>query len=437
MDEPLKDPLRDLLAEVAATQREQLRHAGVLAEVRARVAAPPAPPPRRARAWLAAPALAACAGAAALVLWTTRPAPLSFSSPATGFVSAPGRVLEADASAAVPVDFSDGSRVALEPGARVTVEALAAAGATVALERGRADVHVRHRERTHWVVKAGPARVAVTGTRFWVSWDPALEELDVELREGSVVVSDAPGTTGPERLRAGQTLRAWGRRAAFEIVDTAPGAVVDTAPRAVVDTSPGAVEAPGGGAGPARAALAPASAPGLAPAPTTAAAGPRARARAEGAGPSLASFRELAAKARYAEALRAAERVGFASACETLGGDDLVLLGDVARLAGAPARAEEAYRAARRRFPDVDRASFALGVTEFDQRRRYAEAAGWFETYLAQYPSGPLAREAAGRLVEARQRGGDAAGAREAARAYLARYPSGPHAALAHQILGP
>jgi len=320
----------------------------------------------------------------------------------------------------VPVDFSDGSRVALDPGARVTVEALAAAGATLALEHGRADVHVRHRERTRWVVNAGPARVVVTGTRFWVSWDPALEELDVEMREGSVIVSDAPGTTGPERLRAGQTLRAWGRRGAFEIVET-----------------PGTAVAPAG----ASAVLAPASpAASLAPIPSLGPALPersaRAHSREEGAPASLASFRELAAKARYVEALRAAERVGFDSACETLGSDDVVLLGDVARLAGAPARAELAYRAARRRFPSADRAAFALGVTEFDQRRRYDEAASWFETYLRQYPSSSFAREAAGRLIEARQRAGDATRAREAARAYLARYPSGPHAALAHQILG-
>jgi hypothetical protein len=417
MEEPVSDPLHDLLAEVAATQREQLRHADVLAVVRARAAAPPA---RRVRTWLAASALTACAGAAAVMLWTVRSAPLSFSSPMTGFVSAPGRVLEADASAAVPVDFSDGSRVALEPGARVTVEALASTGATLALERGRADVHVRHRARTRWLVKAGPARVAVTGTRFWVSWDPAREELDVEMREGSVIVSDAPGTTGPERLGAGQTLRAWGRRGAFEIVETAEA-------RGEVPPATSSPEAPAGAPTPAAPALAP---------PMPAVAAPHARARAEAAPPTFASFRELAAKARYAEALRVSERLGFDSACETLGSDDVVLLGDVARLAGAPARAEEAYRAARRRFPAVDRAVFALGVTEFDQRRRYGDAAGWFETYLRQYPSGPLAREAAGRLVEARQRAGDVAAAREAARAYLARYPAGPHAALAHQILG-
>jgi TolA-binding protein len=238
------------------------------------------------------------------------------------------------------------------------------------------------------------------------------------MREGSVIVSDAPGTNGPERLRAGQTLRAWGRRGAFEIVETPS----TTAAASLAGAS--AVLAP----------ASPASAPSLAPAPPERAA--RAHAREEGAPSSLASFRELAAKARYVDALHAAERVGFDSACETLGSDDVVLLGDVARLAGATARAEVAYRAARRRFPSADRAAFALGVTEFDQRRRYDEAASWFETYLRQYPSGSFAREAAGRLIEARQRAGDATRAREAARAYLARYPTGPHATLAHQILG-
>ena len=419
MDERVRDSLHDMLAEVASAQRAQLRGADVLAEARARAAASP-----RRRFWarlavprFAVPAFAVCAAAIAVVVWTVRAAPLSFSAASVGFVSAPGRVLEAT-DAELPIDFSDGSRVALAPGARLTVEVLASAGATLALERGRAELHVTHRESTRWIVKAGPARVAVTGTRFWVSWDPVAEELSVELLQGSVVVSDAPGTSGPERLRAGQTLRASRRRGSFEIVET-PAASVESAAR----------PAP---ALPLALTLAP---PAVSrPTPTLA---PRARGRNEVAAASLASFRGLAARSRYAEALRAAESVGFDSACETLGSDDVVLLGDVARLAGAPDRAEQAYRAARRRFPSVDRSAFALGVTEFDQRRRYAAAAQWFETYLRQYPTGPLAREAAGRLLESRQRAGDVGGAREAARTYLAQYPAGPHAALARQILSP
>jgi TolA-binding protein len=397
------EPVSDMLSEVAAVQRDQLARAGVLDDVRARVAALPERRPRRTGVLLAASAVAAACGVGAFFMLPPREAALTFrAAEADG---APGRVLSARADAELPLEFSDGSRVALGPGARMVVEATAPRGATLALERGAADVSVVHRERTSWVVKAGPARVAVTGTRFRVAWNPADEELTVDLREGSVVVSGAPGASGSEALRAGQTLRASGKRGRLEVVNTA------------LETHEAAAKAPAEIAPPAEA---PAAVPRRTVAP-----------------PKPAAWRTLAAATRYAEALRAAERAGFDSSCETLAADDLVLLGDVARLAGDPARAEQAYRAAHRRFPNVDRAAFALGLTAFEQRRSYADAAGWFETYLRQYPRGALAREAAGRLLEARHRAGDRERAQRAARDYLDHYPAGPHAPLARQLLTP
>jgi ferric-dicitrate binding protein FerR (iron transport regulator) len=419
------DPVHELLAEVASVQREQLRRADVLSDARARVVAMPARPARRvSRLWLAAPALAACGVVAVLALRPGQaPAPaLTFraGAGAASVTGAHGPLLAAPDDAELPLDFSDGSHVALAPGGRLEVEAVASRGATLALQRGRAEVHVVHRAQTSWVVKAGPARVEVTGTRFRVGWDPAAEELSVEMREGSVIVTGAPGVAGSQALRGGQTLRASRLRGRFEITEGA------TSP--VEAPAPAAVEAP---APPARAAS---------PAPRAAHVASRSAepllAPAPAAAPSP-GWRALASGTRYAEALRAAEREGFERSCERLGAEDLVLLGDVARLAGDPDRAEQAYRAARRRFPAGDRAVFALGLTAFEQRRRYAEAAGWFDTYVRQYPGGPFAREAAGRLLEAWHRAGEGDRARRAASAYLARYPSGPHATLARQILAP
>ena len=43
--------------------------------------------------------------------------------------------------------------------------------------------------------------------------------------------------------------------------------------------------------------------------------------------------------------------------------------------------------------------------------------------------------EPSGRLIEASQREGDAAGARAAAERYLRDYPSGPHAKLASRLV--
>jgi hypothetical protein len=62
------------------------------------------------------------------------------------------------------------------------------------------------------------------------------------------------------------------------------------------------------------------------------------------------------------------------------------------------------------------------------------EAKRWFGESLAEAPSGTLAREASGRLIEACQRAGDAAGAKDAAREYLRVYPTGPHARLAESV---
>ena len=153
--------------------------------------------------------------------------------------------------------------------------------------------------------------------------------------------------------------------------------------------------------------------------------------------PINADWRVQAARAEYREALAAAVLEGWRAECARLGADDLVLLGDVARLAGDLDRAEEAYRSARRRFPDADRPIYALGLIAFEGRHNYKLAGDLFASYLRSFPRGPLAREAAGRLIESRLKAGDDAEARRAAAAYLHDFPGGPHAALARRTVGP
>ena len=74
--------------------------------------------------------------------------------------------------------------------------------------------------------------------------------------------------------------------------------------------------------------------------------------------PAHADWRALAARAQYREALASAvdelHGEGWAAGCARLGADDVVLLGDVARLAGDLTRADEAYQSARPRFPSAD-----------------------------------------------------------------------------------
>src|SRR5262249_29471585 len=93
----------------------------------------------------------------------------------------------------------------------------------------------------------------------------------------------------------------------------------------------------------------------------------------------------------------------------------------------------DALLACRDRFARTPQA--AIAAFELGRSAPPAEAATWFEAYLAEEPRGSLAREAWGRLVEANALAGKDAAARSAAQEYLARYPDGPSAALARRVL--
>ena len=134
-----------------------------------------------------------------------------------------------------------------------------------------------------------------------------------------------------------------------------------------------------------------------------------------------------------------AELDGFAGLCQNSTLSDLLTLSEAARFAGRPERARSALAAIRQRFhgqAPASVATFTLGRMAFDSSKDYLGAARWFRTYLSEQPNGSLAREAAGRLIESLQRGGDLAGAQTAARQYLQQYPNGPQSRLARQILG-
>lgn len=298
--------------------------------------------------------------------------------------------------------FSDGSSVVAAPRTTTRVMRVTSDGAQLTLERGHVDAHVVHRAGSRWQVAAGPFVVRVTGTRFRVGWDPQTEKLVVKVTEGRVEVS---GDGEPVRaLTAGSVL---------ELSASSKRASVMPAPRGAEPT------------------LAPAeaAAPEVEPAP------PRKAAPTE----QKPDFRELSTAGRYREALAAVEQLGFAGQCATLSARDLLTLASTARLAGRPERAREAYSATRERFPGSSEArisAFSLGRLASDAGRA-SDAVTWFQRYLAEAPSGPLAREAAGRLVELWQQLGNTTSARSAAESYLRSYPNGPHAGLSRSVLAP
>jgi TolA-binding protein len=324
---------------------------------------------------------------------------------------------------AIPLRFSDGTLLRLEPASRARVVAVDARGASLALESGSLHADVVHSAESAWRVSAGPLTVRVTGTRFDVRWSASTEEFSVAVSEGSVAISGA--VVGVERpVRAGETLRVFVAERRMELASTttlaagnSPVAPLGSAPAAAQSTretqtpSPRPASHVGSGSG--------------------RAAAPLASGRTQG-------WRELARNGSLREAFAVAEADGFDAACESASPAELLQLGDGARLSGNSARAKQALTRLRQAFPGDSRraaAAFALGKVAFDQTRAYAEAATWFSTSIREQPGGSLAREAAGRLIEAWRRAGDTVRARSAAESYLAEYPQGPHAELARSLV--
>jgi FecR-like protein len=422
-----------VLAEVAERVQLAARRRNIAHKVHARLASFDAARSRR-RSWLAWAAAGTLAGAAAVAVVALFPHPLSYAVAGAGAGEAAplGAPLSALNSHPLELEFSDGSRVTVPPHALARIDGLDRDGATVALEDGTLELSVVHRARTRWQVHAGGYIVHVTGTRFAAGWDPRAQALTVEMHEGSVLVT-GPGLKQPVRVVTGQRLRA--SLGAAELGFESPPSI------AAREEMPELPDLPEGET--------PRGPPAAPPSPEPPAAGgagaqgtvDRAHMRARrleasvGQGGAPLDWREHAARAEYREALAAAIVDGWRGECARLGADDLVLLGDVARLSGDLPRAEEAYRAARRRFPSADRPVFALGLIAFERRHDYGAAGDWFATYLRLFPRGPLAREASGRLIESRIKAGESVAAREAARSYLGAYPNGPHATLARRAV--
>jgi TolA-binding protein len=309
--------------------------------------------------------------------------------------------------AALPIHFGDGTDIVVQPHGHARVLSIAHRGARLVLERGTVAARVVHTGSAEWHVAAGPFDVHVVGTQFDATWDPDVQVFRLDLLEGAVVVSGGLLDRGT-RVSTGETLRIDVRAGRMELVPTASLAAVTVAPKTPEIAPP--IELP-----PQTLASSNAPAPQVAHAPRP--------------------WQPLATAGKYNAALELAKQVGFTHECDQASAADVLLLGDVARLAGDVPRAQEAYRAVRRRFAKTGFASsaaFALGRIAFERSHAYAEAATWFET--ATREGGPFARDAAGRLIEARKAGGDLAGAKAAARAYLDRWPSGPHAALAKEV---
>ncbi len=383
-------------------------------------------------------------------LWSGSQQALSFVVAPAGVASAAGEPGQVGAWIASPprglsLRFSEGSEIVLQAGASARVARADERGADVLLERGALDASVVHRDHTTgWSVHAGPFEIRIVGTRFDASWEPSSGTLDVHVTEGRVIVvgpllDEGRGVGAEERLRVSlQTSR-------FEMTRT-PSAYAAATDTPAASAQPGAASAePSPGVAPAAAAAssepaggagAGGSAVGTPAAPTGGAGGGSATSSRAAVPAGGAGWRELARAGQHRAAIDAAVAQGYEGVLGGAPAADLLLLADSARFAGEAGRARQALLAARRRGAKGSSA-FLLGKIAADSAASPGEAAQWFETYLAEAPSGGLAEQALGRLIEARRRAGQTEAARVAATRYLERYPSGGYAAAARAILAP
>ncbi|MEM6533443.1 MAG: FecR family protein [Myxococcota bacterium] len=289
--------------------------------------------------------------------------------------------------------FSDGSTVRTKPDSELYVRATSERGATVVVERGQVDVAVPDGDERQWQVEVGQYRVEFAAARFEIAWAPVTEQFEIELREGAVRVR---GPDLPQRtLNAGETL-------------VRPTPVTqgpeNSRPHEVPATESDAVEA-------------------------TSPSQPRTQ-RA----PERSSWLALETRGDYAASYEAAERMGIESLGRRLPATQLLRLGDVARFSKHEAEARSLYQTVRERFVgsnEAAQAAFNLGLTT-----RGTESERFFELYLEEVPNGSLAREALGRLLEARWAAGDREAAARLGQRYLAKYPDGPLSELAERTVG-
>ncbi len=344
--------------------------------------------------------------------------PLTFTVGTPGRPGMLGETVTAPGASGTSLRFSEGSRIALDPTARAKVAHSTPKGAGLVLETGRAHIDIVPRGDSAWRVQTGPFVVLVTGTRFDLEWNPTTDHFSLALYEGKVTISGCTFGEG-KKLVAGELaeasckagkqsiapLSAAAKDAARTAQRAEPAVVTETAP--VTEPEHAAVNA----------------------------------AKSSEASHSSAAkdhdWPALARSGRYGEAYALASSAGLVEECGRRAADDVLLLGESARLTGHSEDARLAYQAVRRRFPkspEAAQAAFNLGRLEVLGGQKGA-AAGWFETYLREQPSGPLAQAALGRLLEARVELGDTRAARDTARSYLERYPAGPHAEAARKVL--
>ena len=304
--------------------------------------------------------------------------------------------------------FSDGSIVEMDENTELRIQALKKKGAHLLLERGVIDVSVVHKGIKDWTFDAGPYRVYVTGTRFNVLWVPEDQNFKLDLKEGSVRV-EGPMIEEGKVLTKGNRIRVSLLDKVAEISKLHGSHHREQKELTSVDLEESEESSP-----------------------------KVARERAPLPRVKRISWRTLAKKGRFSDAVALIKPSDFDRIKARGSAEDLMLVGDATRLSGRNKMAFEAYRTVRRRYPkteDSERAAFMMGRLYLDRNGDSPRAAKWFDICYRENRQGVMAREAAGRLIEALDKAKEPTRAKQAAQEYMNRFPRGPHKKLAQKIL--
>jgi ferric-dicitrate binding protein FerR (iron transport regulator) len=312
----------------------------------------------------------------------------------------------------IRIEFDEGSQVELTRGTRGRLGAVTALGARLLLDQGTATLRITPNPAHRWTVEAGPFVVSVRGTDFTVVWDPAAEELDVELRKGRVAVT-GPVAGDELVLRPGQSLSVNLPKRETVIREARGDPAPSSSPAPPVASS--------------------SAAPSLPTPPRTTP--PR---ELEAPHPSTQRhWREALASGHWDIILADAERDGIEQSLKTLSSDELIALADAARYRQRPSLARAALLAVKQRFPNSSRAVdalFLLGRVEELRPNGKSAALERYEEYLAGAPSGTYAAEALGRKLILLKETAGPESARRVATEYLLRFPNGSYAEAARAL---
>lgn len=345
----------------------------------------------------------------------------------------------------ISVTFSDGTSIDLHAKSIARIESIKTNGARIRLKSGGAKFRVVPHKNADWKIVAGPFNITVTGTVFDVSWIPTSQLFNINLHQGSVVVS-GPVLTTDQLIQKGQALQvSISRRLARlseknstvssqEQLQVIKPALPQVHHRAIQDLTN--------------------------PLPREQRSTPKTDKKHHRDRPRIPSqvinkrslhvkndrektsherpyWKVYADQGKYKKALDSLSKGQFEALCNNLEAEDLLRLAEVARFAGNVDYGKKALLSLRSRFPrrrEAYTAAYTLGRTLFDQQSNYLQAAHWFEVYIKEHPSGPLANESLGRLMEAQQKAGLISKARRTAQRYLEKYPRGAHSDIAKEL---